>query len=1360
MSRPTRRQRYLTLILMGLNVLVWLWCPPAFAGRKAPQIEIHHAQQTLDLTTITEGTPLPTYARERLRRLNAWELEQTQALSPADLARVADYRAEAQLSLGDPGSAWETLAGVDPVVLHLTDDETLSRFYSWKGEAAFWLGDAGEALSAWEHARDVYIRLPDQDEAATVEQARQVIMLSAAGYFKEAAALMLPEVGEPGASRHLAWTRLANAWLANVSGDFPRSQSVPDQETGAPASSDEVWFLVGRLEELVVKGRYPEAELLLDQKMPTVVAREQPLWTLWLTTIASEIGMKTGDVGAARYYCEQFSRFPTPPPLLAARVARVQAELALLHEDRSGAIVELKRALEIYGGVSPTYCLRIWARLEELGASGPGCPNIQIQPEKFVGDKQNSTGSAGNTLLGIKCELEDRGDSLGACDSRLGYLRMKLETGQATAGFLETALKAAAADMAQLDWDPVHAELYRIEGAAHALDISKDPSAALKKALLIHKRMGARADEAKTHLALAQALVMAGRYTEATLPASTAAELFLDLHLDKPAVGALLTKALAWQNAIAGEPDRVDPVKAATQARDALERAAHLIGIQNEHCALHEATISTIASVRTLPTDVPLQALRQDYLLLASDVLLQQQQPQKAQHCLSGIDPASLTSQDRAGYDVLYTKIAMASGRIEDARKMQKQWTGPEAVTEGTPLPTLLVTLQKTTLQAQFVPKTTEALRPHLEQATEILAAIWARDDGGKSVAILTRRYGADVQALVEAAIEVGNIEEAYNLAQYIRGNKILRSRQLAKALSKDNVHQGLLSEKLRQLELARQAVSRELARTLLLRANKVRDVDTQYVNYLERLQELDRQFDELAHIPQFELKPPMPPTLADVQQALRQEQQPTLILEYLWRTDRLVSFVIDSTGIHAITQPGVHSSAPSPSGCRDKPGSDVRDCLCRVRDANDVSAPLEIEGSPVGLSELVLRLTDPFLCLGLSTDGGRTQPPYPFEHEAQDLLPQVLRSSWRLHQTLVGIHSKYLPKPNQQQVGTLIVVPDGALNQVPFAALAPLPKECSTPPREQNRYEQGRASRPARCSTDEALRHSEFLGLHFAQETLPTTGLLLEHFTVIPSESGGSVFGSPSESGFGADESDEILGIHDTLKSATPPKSVELYRGGEVTSARLLSAVQLQKYVHVSTHGLAASVEAGQGYRLPYSLLFTSAGLEQTATRVRPVPTKSLMGLSPDSIDALLVALAGDTQDPRERWLSVEELRLPLVKARLISLSACMSGLGELAMGESSTSIGASLLAAGAAQTISSLWPVSVNETSQLFRLLYTGHLEGELAPSVAMLRARQSIASGSQGPHQPSPRHPFYWAGFDVNGHLPRVGEAQPSR
>ena len=127
------------------------------------------------------------------------------------------------------------------------------------------------------------------------------------------------------------------------------------------------------------------------------------------------------------------------------------------------------------------------------------------------------------------------------------------------------------------------------------------------------------------------------------------------------------------------------------------------------------------------------------------------------------------------------------------------------------------------------------------------------------------------------------------------------------------------------------------------------------------------------------------------------------------------------------------------------------------------------------------------------------------------------------------------------------------------------------------------------------------------------------------------------------------------------------------------------------------------------------------------------------------------------------EAAGLDLWGTRLVVLSACETGVGEVQNGDGVYGLRRALVLAGSESQVMTLWQVSDDATRDLmieyYRRLQSGAGRGEAlrAVQLAMLSGAQKASGGQQrglGGDQPANRrdanwsHPFYWAAFIQSG------------
>ena len=97
---------------------------------------------------------------------------------------------------------------------------------------------------------------------------------------------------------------------------------------------------------------------------------------------------------------------------------------------------------------------------------------------------------------------------------------------------------------------------------------------------------------------------------------------------------------------------------------------------------------------------------------------------------------------------------------------------------------------------------------------------------------------------------------------------------------------------------------------------------------------------------------------------------------------------------------------------------------------------------------------------------------------------------------------------------------------------------------------------------------------------------------------------------------------------------------------------------------------------------------------------------------------------------------------ADLVVLSACNTGIGKLAAGEGFLSLSRALTYSGVRSSVYSLWEVPDEETSELMVSFYNYLSEGKNKAD-ALSEAKKDFIENN-----PLKSHPYYWAGFVLNG------------
>src|SRR5262245_30735458 len=319
--------------------------------------------------------------------------------------------------------------------------------------------------------------------------------------------------------------------------------------------------------------------------------------------------------------------------------------------------------------------------------------------------------------------------------------------------------------------------------------------------------------------------------------------------------------------------------------------------------------------------------------------------------------------------------------------------------------------------------------------------------------------------------------------------------------------------------------------------------------------------------------------------------------------------------------------------------------------------------------------------------------------------------------------------RPVRKLVGdirTLLLSPDGALNLIPFGALVD----------EQKRY---------------LIESYSFTYLTSGRDLLR-----LQAHT--PSRQGPVVVANPlfdlgnsaSVNNQTADQRTESRrSIDFTRLSFDPLPGAEVEAkalGAILPEAKILTGAQATEaaikqmrgplILHVATHGFfLADRKSATPDRSGLGLEEGAAGLKQTQDALTENPLLRA-GL-------ILAGINQSQSGPGEDGVltALETAQLNLWGTKLVVLSACDTGLGEVKNGDGVYGLRRALALAGSESQVMSLWQVADKATRELMVGYYTGLKRGEGRSEALRNVQLQMLRSGER-------RHPYYWAGFIQSG------------
>lgn len=281
-----------------------------------------------------------------------------------------------------------------------------------------------------------------------------------------------------------------------------------------------------------------------------------------------------------------------------------------------------------------------------------------------------------------------------------------------------------------------------------------------------------------------------------------------------------------------------------------------------------------------------------------------------------------------------------------------------------------------------------------------------------------------------------------------------------------------------------------------------------------------------------------------------------------------------------------------------------------------------------------------------------------------------------------------------------LVIVPDGGLHYVPFAAL-----------------------RVPDSSRSYLLEHAEVAILPSAT-TLFLSRQRLDHRP--PATKLAAILADPV---FAADDPRLPAGKRSPIpKGETNPGWVRLQGSGR--EAELIAG--LAPGPVWSAVGFEASREAALSGKLADFRLLHFA-------------THGVADARNPEMSGLVLSLVDPSGHDREGFLGLADVYEMDLRADLVVLSGCRTGFGKEVSGEGLMGFTRGFLHAGVPRVVASLWQVQDRATADLMGRFYRGMWVDGLKPAAALRAAQRQMRDGKASPAY---RGPYSWAGFVLQG------------
>jgi CHAT domain-containing protein/Flp pilus assembly protein TadD len=145
---------------------------------------------------------------------------------------------------------------------------------------------------------------------------------------------------------------------------------------------------------------------------------------------------------------------------------------------------------------------------------------------------------------------------------------------------------------------------------------------------------------------------------------------------------------------------------------------------------------------------------------------------------------------------------------------------------------------------------------------------------------------------------------------------------------------------------------------------------------------------------------------------------------------------------------------------------------------------------------------------------------------------------------------------------------------------------------------------------------------------------------------------------------------------------------------------------------------------------------------RIVHFATHGLLNSTRPELSGVILSLVNEKGVDEDGFLRLNDIFNLNLPAELVVLSACETGLGKEMKGEGLVGLTRGFMYAGAKGVVVSLWSVQDAGTSELMKKFYHQMLEKGLTPVAAMRAAQLEMIQSEQW------KSPYYWAAFVVQG------------
>jgi CHAT domain-containing protein len=155
-----------------------------------------------------------------------------------------------------------------------------------------------------------------------------------------------------------------------------------------------------------------------------------------------------------------------------------------------------------------------------------------------------------------------------------------------------------------------------------------------------------------------------------------------------------------------------------------------------------------------------------------------------------------------------------------------------------------------------------------------------------------------------------------------------------------------------------------------------------------------------------------------------------------------------------------------------------------------------------------------------------------------------------------------------------------------------------------------------------------------------------------------------------------------------------------------------------------------------------TAVNPKLASYRIIHFATHGFLDSKRPELSGLVLSLVNQQGKPQDGFLGLEDVYNMKLAADLVVLSGCQTGLGEEINGEGLIGLTRGFMYAGASRVVASLWAVSDVATAELMAGFYRAMEVDGMRPAAALRTAQIQMMQQSRW------RSPYYWAAFQLQG------------